>query len=79
MDRYRTLKAQGKHLYLSGVATANQRQMAFRIADEKGIDLAAFIRAELELNEPLMVSKNAMSAIIDALLSKQIKAKREAA
>jgi hypothetical protein len=68
-----TLKAQGKHRYDSGASTKLQRDLAFRLAQEKGIDLNAFISVELGVEEAVYLSNMALSCLIDALMNRQIK------
>ena len=74
----RTIKKQGYHTYIHGTSTRKQRIFALELADQKGVDLVAFIKVELELDDILKVSARALSAIIQGLLCKQIKAVRAA-
>jgi hypothetical protein len=74
----REIKRQGLHTFYHGTGTQKQRQYAFELAQQRGVDLHAFIERELELNDALKVSQKAMSAIIQGLLSRQIKANRAA-
>jgi hypothetical protein len=74
----RSIKAQQAHTFAHGVATARQRGFALSLVTERNIDLTAFIRTELGLDDAVKVSAKAMSAIIQGLMSKQIKAAKAA-
>lgn len=74
----RTIKEQGFHTYIHGTSTRKQRDFAYQLADQAGIDLRAFVRKELELDDVLKVSQRALSALIHGLISKQIKAAKAA-
>lgn len=74
----RTIKEQGRHTYQFGASSRKQRELAFELAERQRINLHDLVKDELGLDDLLFISGKAMSAIIDALMNRQIKAQRAA-